>query len=105
MAGSNPAQPVGDLVGMRDSLEELKAELVGAPGLQHGLQCVSSHFGAVRRVAGDGNCFYRSAPLVACAFVFDFQLLYSELFSLHMLKLSPSAWPPETLPGRRSGPG
>ena len=39
----------------------MKSEFESSPGFALGIDSVSSKYSGIRRVVGDGNCFYRGA--------------------------------------------
>jgi ubiquitin thioesterase protein OTUB1 len=60
--------PVAPLLTDRMSVLCLKAEYVGNANtnFMHGIEWLNGHYEALRRVRGDGNCFFRSFIFALC---------------------------------------
>ncbi|KAG7400557.1 OTU domain, ubiquitin aldehyde binding [Phytophthora boehmeriae] len=66
--------PVGPLVSDRMSALCLKAEYVGNanPNFMHGIDSLNARYEALRRVRGDGNCFFRGFIFALCEHLLPF---------------------------------
>ncbi|ETI50921.1 hypothetical protein F443_05655 [Phytophthora nicotianae P1569] len=65
---TEPDWPVGPLLSDRMSVLCLKAEYVGNanPNFMHGIDSLNARYEALRRVRGDGNCFFRGFIFALC---------------------------------------
>ena len=57
--GEVPRESSGPVVGLREDFQSLRNEYKEAPGFLAGLEQLSRKYSGMRRVLGDGNCFYR----------------------------------------------
>ena len=62
------------IVGPVCTFDELKSEFSNSQGFSLGIEYVSNLYSAMRRVLGDGNCFYRSLSIL-CFVLFIVTLL------------------------------
>jgi hypothetical protein len=57
--GEAPKEVSGPVVGLREDFQSLRNEYKDAPGFLAGLDQLNRKYSGLRRVLGDGNCFYR----------------------------------------------